>query len=501
MTTTQMDLLTMRTATQACALLALLTGALQAQHGTDYLREHFRNAAFAELEGVKYRVETNGSAQGAAMRLLSLDGTVLSTVSLPWHYEGGMTVAGDQVLAGGLRLGTSRTGVLGRVTISTSSGVASLSLSSHSDYATLDPVVIHADSTGKGVFIVDAVGNRLLHGAVSGFPAQAGSFAVAADALSMPLLADKAVGAYIRLAHADADHSETLTALDVRSWQDSSAGYEVKSSATGWAVQTLGDAGAMWLSRSAAISVVDAGAYWLPSTLQTGTVNLLAPNGAIVTSVVANSGSWNAVPVSPLFSDMPGLQFRLEHAQTGRYVNVLPLHSVGNPTSVSQLTVERGRVWPNAVLGNHEFGSGVGISTTATQTFLVGASMAFRQPTGDPIDANGFLVPDAFVSFVVDPAVAGESVGLGLPLPSDQGLDGEVVLFQYLFLLPDQSLARSDVFGVTLQWKGGADGLAASSSEDSDASVTPRERLMNAWTAGRISLPSVFAQMTAAWND
>lgn len=468
-----------------------------AQHGTDYLREHFRNAAFATVAGTQYRVETAGAPQGAVMSLKTVDGTLLSTLVLPWHYEGGMTVVGGTVYSGGLRLATTRIGVLAVIAIDTTTTPESLRLASSVDYPGLDPVLLHVDEQETGVFIVDGVGDRLMHGPLAGFPGGVGGFSIIANSTSVSSLADKAVGAYLRLSSDAGNHNGV--ALAITSWQDAAGGHRVERNSSGWTVQPLGGEKSMWLSSPAAISSASPGAFWVPAHYAASSVELLAPNGSVLSSAPALSGAWNAVPTHSLFSQQPGLPFRLRHVASGVHVNVMPIHRVGSPQGTASVAVEHGRVWPRAELGNLEFGSGVGYSTAVTQQFVVGASMAFRGQNGDPVDANGFLVPEAFVSFTVDPALRGESVGLGLPLPADQGLDGQVLLFQYLFLMPDQSLARSDVFGTTLQWFGGtAAARQASSSPTQSGLATARTLLCQAWERAGNSNREVFKSMMAA---
>lgn len=486
------------------SVMGLLGDVAPSQHGTDYLREHFRNAGLMRVGGAQYRLELRGSPQGASAALLDLGGVVVSSLALPWHYNGGLAIIdADSVLAGGLRLSGSRVGVMARLSVDSSGASPQLVLHSSLDYAGIDPVLMSVAKGMDRVFIVDSVGNRLLSAQSGVLPPPQASLALVADSVAVPSLADRAVGAYMRLGGA-------ADSLSVQSWYGVDTGWGITTSGGSWIVQGLADQDVMWMTGPASLSLASPGQFWLPARYQGGLVNLMSPEGALLGSVNATPGAWNPVPTSVLFSASPGCKFQLLHPQTGASINLYPIHRSGVPISVPELTVERGRVWPNAILGNQEFGSGVGFNTAITAPFLCGASMAFRNQSGDPIDGQGFLTPEAFVVFAVDPSLMGETVGVALPLPANQAIDGEVILFQYLFLTPGGSLARSDVFGVTLKWDGSFAGPSAAmatsgGSLSSGAGISHRSigkgLLRAAWESGRNSDRSEFARMKAAWHQ
>jgi hypothetical protein len=475
---------------------------LSAQNGTDYLREHFRNLESVEHGQASYWLEIIGSSSGATARLIR-DGSAVSTLAMPFHYNGGLALAHNGlVVAGGLRVSSTRVGVLAHLEVFNGpSGSPQLRLLGSTDYAAFDPVVMKWSVDMQGLFIVDGASDRLLYA-----PYQSGVFAPAlgscetvATAQQIPALGDPCVGMTILL-----DDPEDVSGVSVciDSVRNAELSWTAMRSTAGWTLSSAvpGNAG-LALSRPVSVTQADPGSYFHSSDLPAGPVDLVDPFGVSLATFQSVSGTWMALPSRAEFAAYPGLGFRLRYSNSGLALNILPIHSVGTPVSVPLLTVGKGRTWPLARIGDEDFGNGVPCTCTATAPLVFGASVAFRGSAGDPIDSLGFLEAQAFISGQADPSIMGESVGVNLPLPRDESLVGSVLLTQYLFLLPNGTVGRSDVFGTTISGDAAYIAMAGSASTSTAspaARQAARQSALSEWERGRGDR-SVLDRIRAAW--
>src|SRR5687767_14271750 len=135
------------------------------QHGTDWLREHYRSMVVITLNGTPHVISLLPGSAGATAKLLDSNSVEVDSLSLPWHYNGGLAYAAPSMIAaGGLHLGTSRTGVLAHLRLTTpqGGGAPSLELVNASNFPGMDPVRMAWCQSAGGFFILDAVSNRVL---------------------------------------------------------------------------------------------------------------------------------------------------------------------------------------------------------------------------------------------------------------------------------------------------------------------------------------------------
>ncbi len=464
---------------------------LLAQTGVDHLRERVSwKPVNLKWSGGYYSVRLDE----AKVVLEGDDGAHLDSETMSWGVAGHVARSSDSTfVASGLSIDPStgvRSGHLTHWSLTDDgSGVPELTLGQEVVYPGVDPIaisVLHREDIGQGgggLFVVDAVGDRLLWVPVdaSGFPALSG-IGVVADSSTIPELAEAGLATKAMV-------SGLAPGIGARVSFTSKLGtsYDVvESGASTWSVALASGAttGPVLQDPLVFVSTLVPGQYYVPSTLAAGTLSLLDPDNSVLQTWNPTLDQWSAFPSEAEFDEKPGHRFSLRHDPTGLTSFVYPAVRHGTPWSgSSSFSVGRGEMPMLAWVGNDDFGHGVAVSTTVSGAIQGVLHIAFRDPAGSDPVVNGILTPAAAVQFSIDGLVCGDSLGLSVPISSDPGQVGLVALFQYLFVLPDLTLAWSDVFGTTIRENlaggGAAQSLSGGGGDGQGPSVAIREACLN----------------------
>lgn len=128
----------------------------------------------------------------------------------------------------------------------------------------------------------------------------------------------------------------------------------------------------------------------------------------------------------------------------------------GAPIQPTGATISKGYLGIGLFPGNSEYGAGFCLHQSAipTQTAQAGVLVlvGLRNVDGTiPLDASGILQPVLTDVFFTDTRNDRGMLGYHISIPSDDGLVGTVVLFQFGILMPNGAIGITDIFGETIR--------------------------------------------------
>lgn len=442
---------TIRIATLACT--TCITELLSAQGDTIAPRSHYRNAAPVTLGKQRYFIDIV-TGEDDRIRVSVNHKTLTSTTAVPWECNGGLdTNMAGALFASGLQLnpGGVGDGVITKMSFAESGGLAKVMIDQVMTYPGVDPVELRyiSNASLQGLFVVDARGDRILFlPCQSGLPNPSSAITVA-NASTIPQLADCDLGSCVRFLPPDLGAGSTIgVGFD---W-GTSPRYDIVSSGSGFTVSSSALA-EMVHDSPGRMSLPYPGQVFCSSDMTAGTIDVRDDSGALLHSLGVAPNAWVTLPYLASFETRPGRRHSISWSESNGSLFLFPTVQKSSLIATPHITPDRMLLPPVCRLGDAEYFVGAGVHTAdPTGTLQCGLSIAFRS-TADPIDAEGFLAPDLFLTFSVDPDAFVDSVGLNMPIPNDLALDGSVALFQMMFINSSTGAARTGIWGTTIAAK------------------------------------------------
>jgi hypothetical protein len=336
--------------------------------------------------------------------------------------------------------------------------------------------------TDQTIFLVDAIGQKIVSAPWDGVSPLPTSFT---DVIDKSELYTLAMGSIVDLAPAAPD------GVLVTSRFGGFGGLRVYWNGSAWATEDVTGLPAGPVQFGPKGNFIA-----LPST---GPLIIQGPVGAFSiiddsTGTTVGSGvstsDWEEVTVTFASELTPGQLHRITSPGIpSNYFTPTVRH--GTPKVVSAFGVTPGLA-PSARLGNLGFGVATRFPRADSNSYEVlqgSLWIAVRDSSGNdsvvpappvPPGATAFLVPAASIEFLVEYQIGDETFpyGIGIPLPNDPILEGLVLLFQFVAIVPGGlDFVISDVFGVTVLSAGsGGDASggrvwATMSSEEREAAL------------------------------
>lgn len=206
-------------------------------------------------------------------------------------------------------------------------------------------------------------------------------------------------------------------------------------------------------------------------------------------------------PLAAMWSE-PGLPCTLSFPGTSYESTLRPSIRYGPAGSTNTaFTVGRAIYWPSPVRGDLKYGSGVTLTTSLTGAVVGYLAVALRDGNGtDPVtyvSGSPLLSATATEQFTFNAQDVRNSVGRKFPIPNNSLWDGQVVLFQYWFLLPGGGVAVSEVFGSGIQCPDGGYQISNSSARASSSSQQQQGMSWSELASSGLAAPRTMAQTIA----
>lgn len=377
---------------------------------------------------------------------------VLAQKTLPFHRVGCLERidrTSDRFLISGLEFvqwtPVVVRGVLCKVQLSSSP--AGIQILETKTYPTVDPAVVRWNEAESRIYAADPRNKTLLAASWTGWSAPLpDAFTTVATKATVAQLANtwgyrlaaapEAGGAYF--------HNGT----------DTSTVHWIREVAGAWQASTVENTNDLLVRHPVWVSLADSLEARLPAVSGGSWSIVRSIDGAVVASGQGPVEEWFAITPPADFSTYPGLEYALtapSGAPTPYRFFLRPTVRYGSPVGATGFSLGRVSMPLVCQVGDDGYAHGVDVDTTiGTGTVQASLWVATRGPNGDPVTIQGntaVLDPQATIDFSFDLATFGSTVGLRYPIPDDPTLEGVVLLWQYVFVLPNSEVAFTEVFG------------------------------------------------------
>ncbi len=249
----------------------------------------------------------------------------------------------------------------------------------------------------------------------------------------------------------------------------------------GWTVQNAAIPTDYFVQCRSLVCGLEPLSFWASASVPQGETWTLSGPGGQITSGSVSPGQTNVIGVIPEMHVNPSETYSIGISSSGDELLFKPAVRYMQPGSTqSAFSVERVVCNPTVAVGKN-YNSQVGIDTSISGSVAAFLVANVRDAGGnDPLTWVGntpVLDSLASVAFQFDAQHVRSGVGRSFPIPA--GTEGLVVLFQYVFFLPEGHVAVSEVFGGRIV----ADGFAALMSSREDLGPNRRSTLSDVYRA------------------
>jgi len=247
----------------------------------------------------------------------------------------------------------------------------------------------------------------------------------------------------------------------ISSEESPSSCWNVSHSTSGWNATSNSDiAGPIAIRNPRSVNALGAVEAWVDADLCSGSLTLKDSSGTILQTYSLGTGSWASFTLPAQVYEAPGDVYSLGHSPASVLTYIHPSVRYGAPYSASGFTLGNVSMPISCYVGQSRYGHGLPVESTVSGTVQGSLWVAFRNPgppIDDPVSLAGpyaALDPIATFEFSIPASAIESSLGLLFPIPDNSELEGLVVFWQYVFLLPGDVIAFSEVFGDQIQASG-----------------------------------------------